>query len=158
MAITWASTLEIEHDAKSPSQYHSTRRSRVTLHLGTPAGGSVQNTAYGVHMSSRPATGSSSAPAHQQQILGIHLSSLWRHLSSTTTGTDATTFTTTRCALPLDEQQPAVSRQNESQQSSRLTVSLLMRARPGNSNAEKKEPFDQVRHGPSNHDTAPWKK
>lgn len=33
MAITWTSTLEIEHDAKYPSQYHSTHCSQVTLHV-----------------------------------------------------------------------------------------------------------------------------
>ena len=72
-----------------------------------------------------------------------HLSSLW-HLSHTITVTDATIFTTTRCApcRSLDNR-PAVSRQNESQLSSRLTMSLLTRARSGISYHEKGDPLGE---------------
>lgn len=72
-----------------------------------------------------------------------HLSSLW-HLSHATMGMDVTTITTIRCALPLVGQQPAVSRQNESQLSSRLTMSLLTKTISDISVAEKTDPSDAV--------------
>lgn len=79
-----------------------------------------------------------------------HLSSLW-HLSHTrSTGTDVTTITTitttttTRCALPIVGQQPSVSRQNESQLSSGLIMSLLTKANSGISDIEKRDLSDAV--------------
>lgn len=75
-----------------------------------------------------------------------HLSSLW-HLSHSSTGTDATTITTTRCALPLVGQKPAVSRQNESQLSSRLRMSLLTRANLCISKVDIRNSFDAILAG-----------
>ncbi|KHE83405.1 hypothetical protein GE21DRAFT_1309502 [Neurospora crassa] len=219
--ITWASTLEIEHDAKYPSQYHSTRCFQVALHdphttkaLGVSAGGSdrhrtcmccavpgtiqtsyrlrpliwcgtehcvrgthVVAARYGIPISPCPSAtdiGYVGGMAERATILTLlppspgpassplscrdadeggdmqphephlsHLSSLW-HLSHTrSTRTDVTTITTTiRCALPIVGQQPSVSRQNESQLSSRLIMSLLTKTNSGISDVDKRDLSD----------------
>ncbi|KAK3948666.1 hypothetical protein QBC32DRAFT_373375 [Pseudoneurospora amorphoporcata] len=153
MVIIWTSTVEIEDDAKYPSQYDSTRCSPVTLHrdrqrtCAVPGTiqtsyrllpsivlrrGSTEHCVQTTHVIATREAGHSS-PSCPRPLLG---------LSHATTGTDATIIPTTRCALPLVGQQPAVSRQNESQLSSRLTMSFLTKANSGISDVDKRDPFD----------------
>ncbi|KAK1783412.1 LOW QUALITY PROTEIN: hypothetical protein QBC45DRAFT_462011 [Copromyces sp. CBS 386.78] len=187
MVIIWTSTLEIEHDAKYPSQYDSTRCSQVTLDNTIQTSyrllpsivlrrGSTEHCVRATHViATRPCPSATDIghvggmltippPSCPRPLLGLasspsdadeggdmqprephrsHLSSLW-HLSHATTGTDATIIPTTRCALPLVGQQPAVSRQNESQLSSRLTMSFQTKANSGISDVDKRDPFDAV--------------